>query len=46
LAIDFYEQEASLFFRDLANTLIPDDVIQRLVSFLNVILTGHQAFYP
>ncbi len=45
LAIDVYEQEASLFFRDLSNTVIPDDVIQRLVSFPNVILTGHQAFF-
>jgi D-lactate dehydrogenase len=45
LAIDVYEQEASLFFRDLSNTVIPDDLIQRLVSFPNVILTGHQAFF-
>jgi D-lactate dehydrogenase len=45
LAIDVYEQEASLFFRDLSNTVIPDDVIQRLVSFPNVIVTGHQAFF-
>jgi len=45
LAIDVYEQEASLFFKDLSNTVISDDVIQRLVSFPNVILTGHQAFF-
>ena len=45
LAIDVYEQEASLFFQDLSSTIINDDVIQRLVSFPNVIVTGHQAFF-
>lgn len=45
LALDVYEQEASLFFQDLSSTIICDDVIQRLVSFPNVIVTGHQAFF-
>lgn len=45
LAIDVYEQEASLFFQDLSSAIICDDVIQRLVSFPNVIVTGHQAFF-
>jgi D-lactate dehydrogenase len=45
LAIDVYEQEANLFFQDLSSTVICDDVIQRLVSFPNVIVTGHQAFF-
>jgi D-lactate dehydrogenase len=45
IAIDVYEQEASLFFQDLSSTVITDDVIQRLISFPNVILTGHQAFF-
>jgi D-lactate dehydrogenase len=45
IAIDVYEQEASLFFKDLSSTVIQDDVIQRLVSFPNVIVTGHQAFF-
>lgn len=45
LAIDVYEQEADLFFQDLSSVIITDDVIQRLVSFPNVILTGHQAFF-
>lgn len=45
LAIDVYEQEASLFFQDLSSTIITDDVVQRLVSFPNVIMTGHQAFF-
>jgi D-lactate dehydrogenase len=45
LAIDVYEQEADLFFQDLSASIITDDVIQRLVSFPNVIVTGHQAFF-
>lgn len=45
LAIYVYEQEAGLFFRDLSSTIIPDDVLQRLISFPNVIVTGHQAFF-
>ena len=44
LAIDVYEQEADVFFRDLSGTIITDDVLQRLVTFPNVIVTGHQAF--
>jgi D-lactate dehydrogenase len=45
LALDVYEQEAGLFFRDMSSTVIADDVLQRLVSFPNVIVTGHQAFF-
>src|SRR6476620_11478875 len=45
LGIDVYEQETDLFFQDLSSTIIPDDLIQRLVSFPNVIVTGHQAFF-
>ena len=45
LAIDVYEQEADLFFQDLSSEIIADDVIQRLVSFPNAIVTGHQAFF-
>ncbi len=45
LALDVYEQEADLFFRDLSSTIIDDDVFQRLLSFPNVIVTGHQAFF-
>jgi D-lactate dehydrogenase len=45
LAIDVYEQEADLFFQDLSSSIITDDLIQRLVSFPNVIVTGHQAFF-
>jgi D-lactate dehydrogenase len=45
LALDVYEQEAGLFFRDLSSTVITDDVLQRLISLPNVIVTGHQAFF-
>jgi D-lactate dehydrogenase len=45
LALDVYEQEAGLFFRDMSSTVIADDVLQRLISFPNVIVTGHQAFF-
>jgi D-lactate dehydrogenase len=44
-ATDVYEQEAGLFFRDLSSVVVTDDILQRLISFPNVILTGHQAFF-
>ncbi|MBR0653044.1 2-hydroxyacid dehydrogenase [Roseomonas terrae] len=45
LAIDVYEQEADLFFEDLSNKILNDDVIARLLTFPNVLVTGHQAFF-
>ena len=45
LGLDVYEQEGELFFRDLSSTVVTDDVLQRLISFPNVIVTGHQAFF-
>ncbi len=45
LAIDVYEQEEKLFFKDLSGTIIEDDTIQRLMSFPNVLVTAHQAFF-
>ncbi len=45
LAIDVYEQEEKIFFRDLSNTVIEDDTLQRLMSFPNVLITAHQAFF-
>jgi D-lactate dehydrogenase len=45
LAIDVYEQESTLFFRDLSSSIITDDTIQRLMSFPNVLVTAHQAFF-
>jgi D-lactate dehydrogenase len=44
-ALDVYEQEADVFFEDLSDEIIQDDVLQRLLSFPNVLLTGHQAFF-
>lgn len=45
LGIDVYEQEENLFFRDLSETIIEDDVISRLSSFPNVLITAHQGFF-
>jgi D-lactate dehydrogenase len=45
LAIDVYEQEADLFFEDLSSEIIQDDLFQRLLTFPNVLVTGHQAFF-
>jgi D-lactate dehydrogenase len=45
LGIDVYEQEEKLFFRDLSAKIIEDDIIQRLMSFPNVLITAHQAFF-
>lgn len=45
LGIDVYEQEEKLFFKDLSASIIEDDAIQRLMSFPNVLVTGHQAFF-
>jgi D-lactate dehydrogenase len=44
VALDVYEQEAGIFFGDLSNEIIEDDVLQRLLTFPNVLVTGHQAF--
>ena len=44
VALDVYEQEADLFFADLSNEIVQDDVFQRLLTFPNVLVTGHQAF--
>lgn len=45
LGIDVYEQEEKIFFRDLSGKIIDDDEIQRLMSFPNVLITAHQAFF-
>lgn len=45
LGIDVYEQEEKLFFKDLSSQIIQDDLIQRLMSFPNVLVTAHQAFF-
>ena len=45
LGIDVYEQEENLFFRDLSESIIPDDLISRLIGFPNVLITSHQGFF-
>ncbi len=45
LALDVYEEEADLFFDDHSSHIIQDDVLMRLVSFPNVLVTSHQAFF-
>lgn len=45
LGLDVYEEEEHLFFRDLSSTVIQDDVFARLLTFPNVVVTGHQAFF-
>lgn len=45
LGIDVYEQESDLFFEDLSGCIVEDDVFQRLLTFPNVVVTGHQAFF-
>jgi D-lactate dehydrogenase len=45
LAIDVYEQESELFFHGHSADIIGDDVFQRLLTFPNVLVTGHQGFF-
>lgn len=45
LGLDVYEEEADLFFEDLSDRVITDDVFSRLLTFPNVLVTGHQAFF-
>jgi D-lactate dehydrogenase len=45
LGLDVYEEEGDLFFEDLSNQVITDDVFSRLLTFPNVVVTGHQAFF-
>lgn len=45
LGIDVYEGEGDLFFKDLSQSIIQDDLIERLMSFNNVLITPHQAFF-
>ncbi|WP_296704719.1 2-hydroxyacid dehydrogenase [Algoriphagus sp.] len=44
LGIDVYEQEEDLFFRNLSEEILLDEQISRLMTFPNVLITGHQAF--
>lgn len=44
LAIDVYEYEKDIFFKDMSGEIIADDIFERLLSFPNVLITAHQAF--
>ncbi|MDE3736096.1 MULTISPECIES: 2-hydroxyacid dehydrogenase [Pseudomonas] len=44
LGLDVYEEEANLFFEDRSDLPLQDDVLARLLTFPNVIVTAHQAF--
>jgi D-lactate dehydrogenase len=45
VGLDVYEEESDLFFEDCSNQLLQDDTIARLLTFPNVVITGHQAFF-
>ncbi|NBC18119.1 MAG: 2-hydroxyacid dehydrogenase [Bacteroidetes bacterium] len=45
LGLDVYEEEGDLFFEDLSDHVIQDDTFARLLTFPNVLITGHQAFF-
>lgn len=45
LGLDVYEEEGDLFFEDLSDQVIQDDVFMRLLTFPNVLITAHQAFF-
>jgi D-lactate dehydrogenase len=42
--LDVYEEEGDYFFEDLSDRVMPDDVLARLTTFNNVLITSHQAF--
>jgi D-lactate dehydrogenase len=43
--LDVYEEEGEYFSKDFSNKIITDDVLARLLSFNNVIVTAHQGFF-
>lgn len=45
LGLDVYEQEGDLFFQDLSDQVIQDEVFKRLLTFPNVLVSGHQGFF-
>jgi D-lactate dehydrogenase len=45
LGIDVYEEEEGLFFEDLSDQVLQDDVLARLLTLPNVLVTAHQAFF-
>ena len=45
VGLDVYEEEAGLYFHNLSDDIICDDTFARLLTFPNVVITGHQAFF-
>lgn len=43
--LDVYEEESQFFFEDLSDRVLADDVLARLLTFNNVIITSHQGFF-
>ena len=43
--LDVYEEEEGVFFEDLSNQVLQDDVLARMLTFPNVIVTSHQGFF-
>jgi D-lactate dehydrogenase len=43
--LDVYEEESEYFFEDFSNEVIDDDILARLLTFPNVLVTSHQAFF-
>ena len=43
--LDVYEEEAAYFYEDTSDRIMSDDVLARLLSFNNVIVTSHQGFF-
>ncbi|MNL52669.1 D-lactate dehydrogenase [compost metagenome] len=44
LGLDVYEQESEFFFQDFSESIIQDEQLSQLISFPNVLITGHQGF--
>ena len=44
VALDVYEEEEGIFFEDHSEHLLQDDILSRLLTFPNVLITSHQAF--
>jgi D-lactate dehydrogenase len=45
VALDVYEEEEGVFFEDLSDRPLLDDALARLLTFPNVLVTSHQAFF-
>jgi len=45
VGLDVYEEEEGVFFRDLSDKIMADEILARLMTFPNVLMTGHQAFF-